>query len=82
MDLTGDEKTLRMIMRYKELGDASKDMDKERRAIKAELLTVLGDAEKAGAEGFFKISAGMIGPSVIETYERKGYRNFRVTVSK
>lgn len=50
-------------------------------AVKAEMLTLIGDAEKALVEGG-TISAGIVGPSEIAAYTRKGYRNFRVNLKK
>ena len=49
-------------------------------AAKAEILTLINDAEKAIGNGF-SISAGMVGPTRIE-YDREGYRGFRITWKK
>lgn len=46
-------------------------------AMKAKLLMKIGDAEKVVANGF-SITAGMVGPTLIEAYERSGFRAFRI----
>lgn len=74
------EEILAKAREYKRLGDVAKEADETRKAIKAELLTIIGDAEKAHGDGF-KISAGIIGESEI-AYTRKAYRDFRITWSK
>ena len=48
-------------------------------AAKAEILMIIGDAEKAVVRGGFKISAGMVAEAEIPAYTRKAYRNIRIT---
>ena len=81
MDLKGNEEVEVMAKRYKELGDAASAGDKERKAIKAQLLTIIGDSEKAAGE-LFKISAKTLEPKYIKAYTKKGYRDFRINWSK
>lgn len=81
MDLTGNDEVEIMAKRYKELGDAASVGDKERKAIKAQLLTIIGDSEKAAGE-LFKISSKTLEPKYIEAYTKKGYRDFRINWSK
>ncbi len=81
MDLAGNAEVKAMAERYKELGDAASAGDKERKAIKAQLLTIIGDSEKAAGE-LFKISAKTLEPKYIEAYTKKGYRDFRINWSK
>ncbi len=80
LDVKDNSRISLLAGNYKELGDQAKRIETEREAIKAELLTMLGTAEKAIGEGF-SISAGMIGPCHVE-YDRAGYRSFKVTFKK
>lgn len=66
--------------RYKEIAEQEKTLSVEKKAIKAEMLTMVGDAEKVLGDGF-TVSASMIGPAQV-SYERKGYRNFKVSWRK
>lgn len=52
-----------------------------KKAAGTRILELIDDAEKCEAEGY-SISAGYVAPTTIETYERAGYRNLRVTASK
>jgi predicted phage-related endonuclease len=65
---------------YKRLTDSIKDTEEERQAVKAQMLVVIGDAEKCHGDGW-NLSASLIGPCQMN-YERAGYRNFRVTWPK
>lgn len=69
-----------MAREYKRLGDIAKDADTARKALKAQMLTAIGDAEKAEGEGF-KISASMVSGGPV-SYVREGYRDFRITWKK
>ncbi len=80
IDETDNAIILEKARRYKEFADQEKVAVKNKKAIKAELLTMIGDAEKVEG-GLFSISAGTVGPAHIE-YERKGYRNFRINWRK
>ena len=80
-DLTEDEEAIKLIQEYKEVTDQAKIADKKKKELKAKLLTIIDDAEKAIGNGF-SISAGLIAPTWVEAYERKGFRNFRVNFSK
>ena len=66
----------RLAKVYKEASLSEKKAKAEKDAAKAEILTLIGNAEKCKAEDF-SISASMIKPSVIQ-YTREGYRDFRV----
>jgi len=81
LDATGNERLLDLAARYKELSAQAKNLDEDRKAIKAELLTQIGDAEKVLLAHGFSISASMIGPKEI-SYTREGYRDFRINISK
>ncbi len=74
---TNDEDIISLTAKYKELSEAGTENDKQRKIIKAQLLTKIGDCEKVKMDGY-SISASTIGPKMIEAYERSGYRDFRV----
>lgn len=78
---TADEKIQELAALYSEVAAEERDAASRKKAIKAELLTRIGDKEKVLGDGF-TISAGMVGPTMVEAYERKGFRNFRVTFRK
>jgi putative phage-type endonuclease len=66
---------------YIDARDTKSGAEKRMKAIKAQVLEMIGDAEKVKGEGF-SISAGLVAPTIVEAYERKGFRNFRLTVRK
>lgn len=69
-----------LCARYSELAAMEKNAKEEKQAVKAELLTKIGDAEKVLTDGF-TISAGVVGP-MEKNYTQPAYRNFRVTPKK
>lgn len=79
-DARNDETVTSLCARYRELADAEKNAEEEKKAVKAQLLTLIGDAEKVLANGF-TISAGVVGPAEV-AYTRAAYRNFRITAKK
>lgn len=81
LDASADAHLVELAARYKELGEQIKTLTEDRGAIKAELLTKIGDAEKVLLAHGFTISASLIGPKEI-SYTREGYRDFRITQSK
>jgi predicted phage-related endonuclease len=66
--------------KYKEFSEKMEEAKSERDAIKAQMLTEFGDAEKALGLGF-TVSASMVQPKEI-SYMRSGYRNFRLNWKK
>ena len=80
VDVAENEQIVKMAVEYKEAGDKIKVLDNMRDEIKAKILTVIGDAEKA-LGGNFTVTANMVGPAHIE-YERKPYRSFKITWKK
>ncbi len=76
MSLEGDEGFKNIAVKHNELGKRIKALEKQREACKAQMLMQIGDAEKCIGDGY-TISAGLIGPVQI-SYERKGYRAFRI----
>lgn len=75
-DGRGNEHITELIERYKSAADLAKKAEESKQAAKAELLTIIGDHEKAFGDGW-KISAGLIAESKI-SYTRKSYRDFRI----
>lgn len=81
LNTNGDSKIAALVRDYKEWGDKVSSAQAEKDGIKAQLLTLIEDAEKVVGDGF-TISAGVKPPTLVEAYERKGYRDFRVFLSK
>lgn len=69
-----------LCSRYTMLSDEIKNLTAERDAAKAEMLTLIGEAEKV-VGGSYTISAGIVGPAHVE-YDREAYRSFRVFKKK
>lgn len=80
-DATGDDEIASLTAEYSAASIREKEAKEDKDTARAKLLEKVGTAEKIILPGY-SISAGMIGPTIIETYERKGYRNFRVTAKK
>lgn len=78
--MESDEKIEALAAEYRGHAEAEKEAEAGKKAAKAELLMIMGDAEKVKG-AMFSISAGMVGPSHIE-YDRAGYRNFRINWRK
>ena len=76
MDLKGNEEFNTLAARHRELGSAIKSCEEERDGLKAQMLMIIGDAEKCSADGC-SVSAGLIGPAHVE-YDRAGYRAFKL----
>lgn len=75
-----DERVSKLAFAYKQAGIEEKAAKEKKDASKAEILTIIGDAEKVLGE-WGSISAGMIGPCHVE-YDREGYRNFKPSWKK
>lgn len=80
-DARGDATIASLLARYNAAAKAEKNAKEDKASAKAELLTLIGDAEKVLADGY-SVSAGLVGPAEIPAYTRDGYRNFRVTAKK
>jgi len=65
---------------YRSASEEMKRAEEKKDAAKAELLTLIGAAEKV--KGFdFTISSGLVGPTKV-SYERSGYRQFKINWRK
>lgn len=78
--LDADADLSALAVRHATLGKDIRALESTRDALKAELLTKIGDAEKVIWDGG-SISAGMVAEAEI-AYTRKPYRNFRVNIKK
>ena len=64
-----------------ELQQKGKEIESGRKKVKAQLLAIMGEAEKCKGDDF-SISAGVIGAKMIEAHERRAYRSFRINWKK
>jgi len=80
MDATGDEHIRSLCEQITQLGKDVRTLDETRKAFRAELLTLIDDAERVLVDGF-TISAKMIGEKEI-SFIRKPSRSLRVTAKK
>lgn len=80
VDMTGDNYLAALCAVYKAAGERGKEADEEKKAAKAEILTKIGAADRVVCAGF-TISAGMVAGTHV-SYERKAYRDFRITPKK
>jgi predicted phage-related endonuclease len=69
-----------LALKYKQGGEIEKQGKALKDAAKAEILTIIRDAEKVKGDNF-SISAGLIGPSEY-VVKKDGYRNFKITWKK
>lgn len=75
-DARGVEVFKELCVKHKEMGDAIKELEASRQAIKTRLLMEVGDAEKVLGDGF-SISAVTVGP-VDVAFRREGFRLFKI----
>jgi len=75
-DLTDNARLTELCQLYKAAGADEKSAAGRKDAVKAEILTIIGDAEIAFAQDF-KVSAGNVEGGPV-SYVRKPYRDFRI----
>ena len=75
-DAHGNDRINELVHKYKEASDKEKEAKKTKESCKSELLTIIGDNEKATGDNF-TISAGMVSGADI-SYYREPYRAFRI----
>jgi len=75
-----DAELLALVREYLEFKSVSNNAAEQAKVRQAEILQRIGHHEKVIMPDF-NVSAGMIGPATV-SYERAGYRNFRVTEKK
>lgn len=71
-----ESRVLTLAEQYNTHATAMKEADAKRKAVKAEILTLIGDAEKVQGPGF-SISAGIVGESP-RNFIMPAYRNCRI----
>lgn len=81
LDANGNAEIAVLVASYQKAAAEAKAADVLKKAAKAELLTKIGAAEKVVSDTF-SISAGLVGPTRIEAYDREGFRDFRVFAKK
>ena len=73
-----DEVIDHLALEYKKYSDLEKEATSKKKAIKAEMLTLIGEAGKVlGLD--YTVSSTTTKEKHIEAYTRKGFRNFRIT---
>lgn len=65
---------------YKELQASSKQIEESLEAVKAEMLSIMQDAEKVKGQGY-SINAGIVAEAQV-SYTRKAYRTFKIFFKK
>ena len=80
LNVVENAEILNKAVEYRALGETVKSADARREAIKAELLTMVGDAEKIIGAGF-SIDAGITSGAHVE-YDRAPFRRFKVSWKK
>jgi putative phage-type endonuclease len=81
VDLTGSNRFTSLVHDYAQAAEDEKAAKQRKQEAKAEMLAQMGDAAKAIVPGF-SISATTVAGRTMPAYERKPYRNFRVTAVK
>lgn len=80
IDMTEDNYLMDLCARYRDVASQASDLDKQKKAIKAEIIEKIGDAAKVTA-GPYTISAKMT-PEKEMHFTRPAFRNFRLTERK
>jgi putative phage-type endonuclease len=79
--ITASEQINTLAKKYKEAAEIEKKGKQQKDAAKAEILTLIDDAAKVDCD-HFTISCGMVEDTLIESFTRKGFRNFKVNPKK
>lgn len=77
--IVASERVAQLMAEYRHHANLEACAKDEKEARRAEIFELIGDAEKVTGPDGLSISAGMVAPTMVQAYERKGYRNFRVT---
>ncbi len=81
IDGSGNMELASLAEQYRAFGEAEKRAGEQKQGLKAQILMMIGDAEKVVGDTFSSITAGVIGPAEV-SYTRDGYRNFRINWRK
>lgn len=77
LDARGDDRIASLLREYHRLRREASDLNELADVHKAELLQIIGEAEKVISD-VGTVSAGIVGPATV-SYERKPYRMFKFT---
>jgi len=80
-DATDDMDLFNLATQYRSHQEIEKEATGKKKAIKAQILMYINDIAKVNGESY-TISAGTTLPTVVEAYERKAFRNFRINWKK
>jgi putative phage-type endonuclease len=78
---TDSQELLALAEQYKVCGKQATEYENARKAIKAQILSLIGDVERV-EHPLFSISAKCSPPTFVKAFERAGVRNFRITERK
>lgn len=78
--IEADSSIDQLAEKYKIISEKIKELEENKEATKAELLTLIRDAEKVKGNGY-TISAGITAESQV-SFTRKSFRNFRINFTK
>lgn len=81
LDAGADLVVQNLATQYRDLGEQIKQLESSRKGVRAQILTHIGDAEKAVSDQF-TISARTVAATQVEAFERKAYRDLRITWKK
>jgi len=73
------QKIASLVRDYHDQGLLKSAAENKQKAIKAELLTLIGDAERVVCPEGYTVSAGVVAEAEIAAYTRKAYRNVRIS---
>lgn len=79
IDASGNDRLAYLANVYNTARDAAKSAEEDRESAKAEMLRIIGDAERIEGIPGFKLSAKMLAPVDVKAHTRAGRRNFRLT---
>lgn len=81
LDARGNGQIEQLAALYKQYGDAAKEAEEKKQGVKAQMLQLINTAEKVVGDRF-TISAGNVASTIVPSFERKGFRNFRINWKK
>lgn len=70
------------VIAYREAAAAEKAAKDAKDTAQAQLLQLIGEAERVLCDNGVTISCGMVAPTIVPEYERRGYRGWRITQRK
>lgn len=76
-----DPEITKLAEAYRAAMERATKAEVDKQAVKAQLLTAMGAAEKLLGDGF-TVTSTQVAPTVVERYERAGFRSFRVNWPK